>query len=212
MIMRKIFAAILCLSLVAGCGGGGDTIPIGGGNQGGDGPLIVGDTDQSGVNYRSSSETLDFTQTTVVGDSTFYEIAINLDEAGGNDLTFTLVKWTDFQVVTVKGTSDMNIPFSGSDIEIIELEYFIPGATFLLTGASINTTTTGNYTTAIEALAGYTYQGEISILTEQSLWNDKVYIPFRSLLYEGWIGVNIEADVNNEISGIGINTIAYRGL
>ena len=212
LLMRKLFPVIAILIMVSGCGFNEPTPGAGGGNQGGGSPLIVGNTEQSGVNYRAASAIVNFEQSSVSGDSTFYTAAIDLDEGGSADLIFTLVRWTDFQVVTVRGNNSMRIPFTGSEIEIIELERFLPQAQFLISGATISSSTATNYTSEVAGFATYTYRDEISILSDVSLWNDKVYIPFVSGLVEGWIGINIEVSSGVEISGIGINTIAYRSL
>ena len=208
--MRNLFSTFILLLIISGCSTGDPTPGGGGGNQGGGVPLVVGDTEQSGVNYRASSGLANLAQKLVDGDSVFYEAAIDLDEQGSADLVFTLVKWTDFQVLTVKGSNGFSIPFTGSDVEIIEIERLVPEAKFLINGTTISSTTATNYTTEISAFATYTYQGEISILSELSFWNDRVYIPFQSETVEGWIGINAEVSSGVELTGIGIKTIAYR--
>ena len=208
--MRKLFPAFIFLVILSACSSEG-TIPTGGG-QNVPTSLIVGDTDQDGVNYRANSEDLTFTQTTVDGDSTFYEVSIDLDESGSSDLIFTLVRWTDFQILSVKGNNSMRIPFTDSDIEIIEIGELMAEAKLLINGTTIDATSASNYTSAQSGFISYTYQGEISPLSNQSLWNDKVYIPFVSGLVEGWIGIKINAGSNNEIQGIGVRTIAYRSF
>lgn len=205
--MRKIilpaFLALVLTSCSSDSGsfGGGDFKQV----------LIAGQEGQAGVTYNDNIESIAFTQIRQEGDSTFYEAKLDLDQNNSIDLSFTLVKWSDIQVLTLKGRNGVEIPFSGGEFEILENEALIPGINLLQEGTQINSLVK-DYTTAVDGFITYTRGNSVNVSANHSIWTKAAYLPFLipSTNKEGWVSIDIISNTGVQIEAIGIDMIAIR--
>ncbi len=172
-------------------------------------PLITGDTSQPGVNYLTDLTEVSFEQVSQDGDSTFYRAAFDLNGGSSDDIIFELVKWTDTQILTAKTENGFFIPFAGNNHEVFSAEISIPVVTLVSAGVSLELISdeyrTNENLFFAQELNGSTLSAGIDI------WNNINYLPFIFQgIGEGWVGLRIEAETGNDISGISIHTIAVR--
>ncbi|HEY9117185.1 MAG TPA: hypothetical protein VIN11_05125 [Roseivirga sp.] len=203
--MRKILSIALFALFVWSCSNNGN------GNTGGTFrvPLIVGQTDQTGVTYNSNIQSINFELESQDGDSTFFVANLDLDGNNSNDIVFTLVKWTDNQVLTLRGRNGFEVPFSNSDFEILGTEQVIPGLAILVEGTTI-TESINNYIGLEDGFVTNTRGNSVSTSSNLSIWNNTVYLPFKNNTKDGWVGINIISNTGVQIDGIGIDVIAIR--
>lgn len=205
--MKKTLLLLLSAALITACGS--DTVPFGGGQS--EELLVVGQTDQPGVTYNDDITSISFTQTTQVGDSTYFEADLDIDDNSSVDLRFTLIKWSDLQVLLLRGRNGVEIPFSGNEFEILENEVVIPGLSLLQEGTQINSLVT-NYGTTEDGFVTYTRANSVSSSSNMAIWTNTVYLPYQSVsgTFTGWVGINIISNSGVQIDGIGIDVIAYK--
>lgn len=202
--MRKIVLPAFLALILTNCGR--DEGSLGGSART---PLIVGKEDQPGVVYNDDVGSINFELNGQEGDSTFYIANLDLDINSSNDLVFTLTKWTNNQVLTLRARSGYEIPFSGSEFEILGTEVTIPGLNLLNSGIQIDSRIS-NYQSLTDGFITNTRNNSVSTSANLSIWNDVVYVPFRSSSKEGWIGIYIVSNTDVEIDAIGIDMIAIR--
>lgn len=203
--MKKL--ALLSLLLLAGfsCSSSGDdtNAPTGGGSAP---SLIMGNTNQTSVNYNTDITNIDFEMTTQSGDSTFFEAGLDVDDNNSVDIRFQLVTWTNNTVLTVR-SSGYAITGAQDSFELIGSDTSLESIQLFPAGIEINTSIPG-FVLSEDLFISHVLNGNL-ITASQSIWNDVAYLPFSSATRTGWVGLNIEGTINN-IQGIGINTIAIR--
>lgn len=207
--MKKYLLLLVFLPFVFACndrdvGGGSGINP-------GDLPLITGNTSQENVSYRNNVAPLTFEQVNQVGDSTFFEAGIDFNENNANDLLFQLVRWGDEQVLTVRARDGFEIPFSGSDFEIISISQMIPGINLLGEGIELNNIIT-DYASLTDGFLTNTSGNRVNTSANMLIWNGIAYLPFRGNNRIGWIGLRINNGAGVQIDGLNISTIAIRTL
>lgn len=172
-------------------------------------PLITGNTSQPNVDYNSNVSPLSFEFLREEGDSTFLEAGIDFNSNNARDLVFTLVRWSDKQVLTVRSRDSYEIPFSGSDFELISIGVSIPGVNIVGAGVELNNVIT-NFTSLTDGFMTNTNGNSVSTSANMLLWNGVAYIPFRNNNSIGWIGVSISNGAGVQIEAINVTTIAIR--
>lgn len=204
--MRKILTLSIIVLFISACGSsdGSDTPTI-------DTPLFltVGDTDQEGVDYFDDITSISFSQTDVVGDSTFYEATLDVTQDNIVDIRFNLVQWANSQVLSVTGTN-VTIPYSGTVFEIFGTEAILDGVTFLTAGTQIDEAVS-DYRANENGFITNTTDGMVTTSAVLIAWNGTFYLPFKTITNEGWVGLSITAaNRGGDITGMGIETIAIR--
>jgi len=194
--MKKYLLLLVFLPFVFACndrdvGGGSGINP-------GDLPLITGNTSQENVSYRNNV-------------ATFFEAGIDFNENNANDLLFQLVRWGDEQVLTVRARDGFEIPFSGSDFEIISISQIIPGVNLLGEGIELNNIIT-DYASLTDGFLTNTSGNRVNTSANMLIWNGIAYLPFRGNNRIGWIGLRINNSAGVQIDGLNISTIAIRTL
>lgn len=205
--MKRLVYLIFVVAISTGCSsdsgtfGGGDFKQV----------LIAGKEGQAGVTYNDNIESIAFTEISQEGDSTFYEAKLDLDQNNSVDLSFTLVKWSDIQVLTLKGRNGVEIPFSDSEFEIIESETLILGLNLVQEGTQINALVK-DYTTAVDGFITYTRGNSVNVSANHTIWTKEAYLPFLipSSKKEGWVSINMISNTGVQIDAIGIKMIAIR--
>ncbi len=172
-------------------------------------PLITGNTDQPNVTYNNNVPDANFEQVSTDGDSTFFEAGFDFNGNNSNDLVFTLVKWADRQVLTVRSRNGFEIPFSGSEFEIFGTEQSILGVDVLNAGIEINNFVT-NYTGLSSGFLTNTTANAVNTSANMIIWNGVGYLPFRNGNSSGWLGFRIISNVGVQIGGISVTTLAIR--
>jgi len=200
-----LFTAFLSL-IILSCGS----------DDGSDGPQIdtprfleVGDTEQEGVSYFDFNGSISFSETNQVGDSTYYEASLDLNQDTNADIDFTIVRWDNSQVLLITGTN-ATIPFSGSEFEIFGTTARVDGVTILPTGTAIDEAVQG-YASNEQAFITNTESGSVVTSVILTAWSSEFFLPFKLGGSEGWVGLSIVAPSSGgAISAIGVGTIAIR--
>lgn len=206
--MKRILYVVLSFAALVSCGS--DEGIFGGGGQFEE-RLVAGELDQSGVTYNDGIGTLSFSQTSQVGDSTFFEASLDFDANSSVDLLFTLVRWDDIQVLTMKGRNGIEIPFSGNEFEILETQDIIPGINLIQEGTEINSLIK-NYASGEDGFLTYTRGNSVSTSANIGLWSNVVYLPWNSpsSSKEGWVGFTIASNSGVQVDGIEIDVVAIK--
>ncbi|MBO3700681.1 hypothetical protein [Roseivirga sp. E12] len=204
--MKKSFLVSLLVVATFGCSNGPDD-GLGGGGSGAVDFLQVGNTNQEDVVYSSDISEISFAQSQQVGDSTFYQANLDLDGNLSADLLFQLVTWTDNILLTVKPVNGFSVSGDDSDYEIFGTERSFEGLKLFPDGTIINGSIIIDATD--EDLFVSQFRNGVLTATSLLIWNDIAYLPFKSALIEGWVGLTIDAN-GTDIQGINISTIATR--
>lgn len=204
--MKKSILLSLLVVLTFSCGSGTDD-GLGGGGSTATDFLQVGNTDQEGVDYSTDITEISLTQSSQVGDSTFFQATLDLDGNNSADLQFQLVTWTDNVLFTVRSTNGYSISGDDSDFEIFGTERSFQGLKLFPEGTLINGTIFVDDSEE-DLFVSQIRNGQLTA-TSLLIWNDVAYLPFQSNDVEGWVGLTIDAN-GNDIQGLQISTIATR--
>ena len=200
-----LFTAILSL-IIFSCGS----------SDGSDGPQIdtprfleAGNTEQEGVSYFDFNGSVSFTETNQVGDSTYYEASLDLNQDTNADIDFTIVRWDNSQVLLITG-SNATIPFSGNEFEIFGTSARVDGVTILPTGTPIDEAVQ-NYASNEQAFITNTENDMVLTSAILTVWSSEFFLPFKLGGSEGWVGLSVVAPSSGgAISAMGVGTIALR--